>query len=568
MSSSDSDTNKKEQELFNNEKPDVVSPAVDTGSDDDEVYTFLGMTGSKLHFSVALMCGVGFILFGYDQGVMGSLLTLEPFRKTFPEIDTVTYGFSRSAYQGFAIGIYEIGCMASALSTMWLGDKYGRVKLVYLGCFIMIIGGALQACAYSIEHLIVARVVSGLGNGFITATVPVWQSEIAKPEKRGKLICIQGGLIAGGIGISYWVDFAFYFTRNLHPHEDVSWRFPIAFQCVFPILMMPFLLKLPESPRWLLRKGREHDARKVFSALEGVPANSSIVNEEIQEIQEAIRMENSVGAEKFSLNILFSQGPKRHFHRLSLAAWAQLIQQICGINLITYYAGTIFEEYIGLDPLDSRILAACNGTEYFLASLIPILFIEKWGRRPLLIAGATGQCICMVVLTIATYYSDDNYGGRHDGAPIVAAIFLFGFNTFFALAFLSEMWLLPPELTSLEIRAPSAAISTACNWISNFVIVIITPICFQSIGPFTYTIFAAINFLIVPVLWLFYPETKGRSLEEMDHIFNQTPINQPWKVVGIAKRMPYKHAGLHDDENSVGELVSRASSKAHVSYVN
>ncbi|EGV62814.1 hypothetical protein PSN45_000912 [Yamadazyma tenuis] len=544
--------------------PSPVQYSDSNGSDDDQIYSYIGMQGKKLHLAVAIMCGVGFILFGYDQGVMGSLLTLGHFRETFPEIDTVTYGYSRSAFQGFAIGIYEIGCFASALSTIWLGDKYGRIKLVFAGCFIMMIGGALQACAFHISHLIVARVVTGLGNGFITSTVPVWQSEIAKPEQRGKLICIHGALIAGGIAISYWVDFAFYFTRNLHPHQAVSWRFPIAFQCIFPLVIMPFIFKFPESPRWLLRQGRVHEARKVFSALEGVPANSAIVNDEINEIEESIRMEKSTGADKFSFRRLFKQGPKRHFHRLCLAGWAQLIQQICGINLITYYAGTIFEQYIGLNALDSRILAACNGLEYFLAGLIPILFIEKWGRRPLLIAGSIGQCVCMVVLTVASYYSDDKWGGRRNGAPIVAAVFLFGFNTFFALAFLSEMWLLPPELTSLETRAPSAAISTCCNWLSNFVVVMITPVLFQSIGPFTYALFAGINFLIVPVLYIFYPETKGRSLEEMDLIFNKTPINKPWQVVRIAATMPYHHAGLHEEET---ELVSRVSSKTHVSHI-
>lgn len=527
----------------------AIEESKDTGRDDSAVYSYIGYKGPKLHFAVSFCAGVGFLLFGYDQGVMGSLLTLDNFRHTFPQIDTVKFGYSRSAMQGFVVGIYEIGCMTSALSTIWLGDKMGRIKLVFYGCIIMAIGGALQSCAYHVAHLAVARYVTGLGNGFITSTVPVWQSEIARPDKRGKLICLQGALISGGIAISYWIDFAFYFTRNLTPHESVSWRFPIAFQIIFPIIIVPLILKLPESPRWLLKKGREHDARKVFSALESVPANDSIVNEEIQEIQDSLRMENAAGASEFRFNILFTQGPKRHFHRLCLSSWAQLIQQICGINLITYYAGTIFEEYIGLNPLNSRILAACNGLEYFLAALIPLLFIERWGRRPLLLVGCVGQCICMVVLTVSNYYSADgkNHGGKRNGAPIVAAIFLFGFNTFFALAFLAEMWLLPPELSSLEIRAPSAAISTACNWISNFVVVMITPVLFQSIGPYTYLLFACINFLIIPILYFFYPETKGRSLEEMDLIFNKTPVNQPWKVVGIAKNMPFMHAGAKQD---------------------
>lgn len=451
-----------------NEKEGVETPVdPDSGFDDGETYSFIGMRGKKLHRTVGLMASIGFLLFGYDQGVMGSLLTLGDFRETFPEIDTIKDG-SNSTLQGLTIGIYEIGCMASALSTIWLGDRLGRLKLLYIGCIIICIGGALQSCAFHLAHLIVARVVTGIGNGFITSTVPVWQSEISKAEDRGKIICLQGALIAGGIAISYWVDFAFYFTRNLTPHESVSWRFPIAFQCIFPLFIIPFILKLPESPRWLMRKGREHEARKVFSALDDSPANSHLVNEQVSEIQKAIKMEENATGGVFDWRILFTQGPKRHFHRLCLSGWAQLIQQICGINLITYYAGTIFEQYIGLEPLDSRILAACNGTEYFLAGLVPLFFIEKWGRRPLLLVGSIGQCVSMVVLCIANYYSDDAYGGKHTGAPIVAAIFLFVFNTFFALAFLAEMWLLPPELSSLEIRAPSAAISTACNWISNF----------------------------------------------------------------------------------------------------
>lgn len=533
--------------------------------DDTTIYQFLGWKGKKLSAAVALLCSVGFTLFGYDQGVMGSLLTLENFRKRFPQMDTVDFGYSRSAYQGMVIGIYEIGCMVSALSTMYFGDKYGRVKIVFVGCVIITIGGALQACAYHVEHLIVARVVTGLGNGFITATVPVWQAEIARPERRGKLICIQGASIAFGIGLSYWVDFAFYFTRNLTPYESVAWRFPIAFQCMFPLFIMPFILKLPESPRWLLRKGREHEARIVFSALEDAPANDIVITEQVNEIKKAIEMELALGADQFSVSRLFSQGKKRHFHRLCLAGWAQLIQQLCGVNLITYYSGTIFEQYIGLAPLESRILAACNGLENFLASLLPLLFIDKWGRRPLLLTGAIGQCLCMVVLTVSTYYSDEEWGGHHEGAPIVAAVFLFCFNTFFSIAFLADMWLLPPELTSLEIRAPAAAISTACNWISNFLVVMITPVCFESIGPFTYTIFAAINFLIIPVLYVFYPETRGRSLEEMDLIFTKTPVMQPWKVVGIARNTPYMHAGIHDPEDGTVKFEQEFE-KARVSY--
>lgn len=516
-----------------------------------ETHSFLGMRGNRLNFCVSCIAGLGFLLFGYDQGVMGSLLTLKSFRKTFPSIDTGEHNEhpERATLQGAAIALYEIGCMFSALSTIYLGDKLGRLKTIFLGASIMLVGGALQACSYTLAHLIVARIVTGLGNGFITATVPVWQAEVAKPEMRGKLIMMEGSLIALGITISYWVDFAFYFLDGWDTIHQVSWRFPVAFQCIFPIIILPLILKFPESPRWLLKRKRGKEARIVFSALYDLPENDPLVNDQITEIQEAIDLEISQGAENFNMKDLLKQGEARNFHRTVLAACSQMMQQITGINLITYYAGTIFEKYIGMEPLESRILAACNGTEYFLASLVAFYTIERYGRRNLMIYGALGQAFCMAILT-GTNWKAIESKGTHAGtsAGIAAAVFLFMFNTCFGMSYLGVTWLLPPELLPLQIRAPGAAISTATNWAFNFMVVMITPVAFANIEAYTYTIFAAINLLMVPTVYFLYPETAGRSLEEMDVIFNQTPIMQPWKAVQVAKDLPFMHAGVRDPE--------------------
>ena len=504
--------------------------------DNNEIPSFLGLRGSKLHNAVAGMCGVGFLLFGYDQGVMSSLLTLGAFKDTFE-----VYRKGNPTMQSFIIAIYEIGCMVGALSTLYLGDKYGRVRLVFAGAFIMLIGGALQGCAYTVAHLIVARVVSGIGNGLITSTVPVWQAEIAKPEKRGKLIALQGAQITLGIAISYWIDFAFYFTDP----SPAAWRVPVSLQCVFPLVILPLVLKLPESPRWLIRVRREEEGRRVFAALLEKPVDDYLVNQHMNEVEESLAAERALGGETFLMKRLFTQGEKRNFHRLCLAGWAQLMQQISGINLITYYAGTIFEKYIGIDPLPSRILAACNGTEYFLASLIPLWTIERFGRRPLLLIGTAGQCLSMVVLTITPKVSDNQ--GTSQPPAIAAAVFLFVFNSFFAIGMLSITWLYSPEVNSIEIRAPAAAISTACNWISNFAIVLITIPAFDNINSFTYLVFGMINFLMLPVIYFLFPETAGRSLEEMDLIFKQTPVWKPWQAVKIAREMPFIHAGAMED---------------------
>jgi MFS family permease len=160
-----------------------------------------------------------------------------------------------------------------------------------------------------------------------------------------------------------------------------------------------------------------------------------------------------------------------------------MFQQISGINLITYYAANIYENEIHLSGFLARILAACNGTEYFLASFIAVFTIEKVGRRPLMLIGAVGMSLSMVVLAVT-----NSIGGS--AAGIVAAAFLFIFNTFFAIGWLGMTWLYPAEIVPLRIRAPANALASSANWAFNFMVVMITPVSFSSTGYQTYIIFA------------------------------------------------------------------------------
>lgn len=243
----------------------------------------------------------------------------------------------------------------------------------------------------------------------------------------------EGSLIAGGITISYWLDLGFSF---LDP-SSVAWRFPIAFQNVFAIIIFAFVLPLPESPRWLTLKGREEEAVEVLSAILDLPTDDPYIQSEYSAIKDTVMAQSQV-----SFRDLFTMDENRHFHRVVLAYVNQMFQQISGINLITYYAATIYENSIGMDGLLSRILAACNGTEYFLASLIPIFLVEKVGRRTLMLTGAAGMSVSMIVLAITTSF----YGQTKPG--IAAAVFLFVFNTFFGWGWLGMTWLYPAEIVS------------------------------------------------------------------------------------------------------------------------
>lgn len=331
---------------------------------------------------------------------------------------------------------------------------------------------------------------------------------------------VQGALITGGVCISYWLDFGFSF---LEP-SSMSWRFPIAFQIVFALTILAFILELPESPRWLILKGKDDEALSVLGALNDLPFDDPYIHAEFTAIKDTV-LESQQGR----FRDLFTMDENRHFHRTVLAYLIQVSQQASGINLITYYSETIYQTQIGLSGFTARILAAANGTEYFAASWIAVWCIEKYGRRPLMLFGSAGMVASMAILAAMTAV-----GGT--GPGIVAAALLFLFNSFFAVGWLGMTWLYPAEIVPLRIRAPANALSTSANWIFNFMVVMITPVAFSSIGYKTYIIFAAINAFIMPVVYFFYPETAYRSLEEMDTIFRKT--SSIFNVVKVAKLEP------------------------------
>ena len=187
-------------------------------------------------------------------------------------------------------------------------------------------------------------------------------------------------------------------------------------------------MELPESPRWLILKGKEDEALSVLGALSGLAPDDNFVINEFNAIKEVV-----VEMQKGTFGDLFTMDEDRHFHRTVLAYVNQMFQQISGINLITYYAATIYQSYVHLSPFLSRLLAACNGTEYFLASWFAVFTIERFGRRQLMLVGSTGQSISMIILAVVNFLA---VSSGSQGPGIAAVLFLFIFNTFFAVGWL------------------------------------------------------------------------------------------------------------------------------------
>lgn len=459
---------------------------------------------------------------------MGGILTLPLFLKQFPQIDDssdspIDGRSQRSLNQGIAVASYNLGCFLGAVITIFIGNPLGRRRMIFLGTAIMTVGAALQASAFSLEHFIIGRIITGIGNGGNTSTVPMWQSETCSSHKRGKLVMVEGALITAGITISYWIDLGLSFTDS-----SVAWRFPLAFQIVFCLFILAFVLGLPESPRWLILKGHEEEAKFVIAAIADKEVEDEFVTNEFKAIQDTAVKSDGGYAE------VFHADKNRTLHRTILGYVNQMFQQISGINLITYYAAKIYAD-LQLSPFTARLLAALNGTEYFIASWPAVFLVERVGRRKLMLFGAVGQAATMAIL--AGVNSHDSNAAR-----IAGVVFLFVFNTFFAIGWLGMTWLYPAEITPLRTRAPANALSTSANWIFNFMVVMITPVSFTNIKYHTYTIFAVINFIMIPSVYFFFPETAYRSLEEMDSIFQQVSgLKGALDVVKVARETPHRY---------------------------
>ncbi|KAF8151788.1 general substrate transporter [Crassisporium funariophilum] len=460
------------------------------------------MTGTELNIWVTVACTTAMTLFGYDQGVFGGIIVTPNFLERM--------GNPGPNLQGTIVSLYDIGCFFGAISTFVFGEKLGRKKTFMIGVVIMSIGAILQTCSFSVPQMIVARLITGWIN---TATAPVWQSETSKPAWRGKLVVFEMIMNIAGFSLSNWMTYGFSFTNG-----SLAWRFPIAFQLVFSVVLLSTIPWLPESPRWLLAHGHIDEGVRILVALEGSHATTKdefILNQR-DKILEAVRIEQE-NAPTWRDIMKGNTGDTGMIQRLLLGAGTQWMQQLVGINVTSYYLPLVLQNSVGLSNNLSRLLAACNSVSYLLFSFAGLLLIERAGRRKLMMWGAAGQCVCYIFITGLLSQAANPENGASFGAG--ATSFFFLYYVFFGICWQGVPWLYPTEINSLAMRTKGAALGTASNWISNYIVVQITPTGIANLGWRFYIIWAVFNAIFVPLIWLVYPETANRHLEDIDRLY-------------------------------------------------
>ncbi|KLJ13388.1 hypothetical protein EMPG_11677 [Blastomyces silverae] len=482
--------------------------------------TYAGMSGKKLSLAVSTVATMGFLLFGYDQGVMSGIISDPAFNNMY------TATKDNSTMQATVTAVYEVGCLLGAVVALFIGDRLGRRWMIISGAIIMILGVIIQVTAIEdklpLVQFIIGRVITGVGNGMNTSTIPTYQAECSKSHNRGLLICIEGGVIAIGTAIAYWIDFGAHYGP-----QDLVWRFPIAFQVVFGVFIIVGMFYLPDSPRYLISKDKVAEGEKVLAALAGTEVDDPATQLQKNLVIDSIR---ASGATKAGYKDIFTGGRTQHFRRMVVGSSSQVFQQLSGCNAVIYYLPVLLEESLNKSHDFALLIGGVNMIVYSIFATFSWFFIEKIGRRKLFLAGSFGQCAAMVIVFACLIPGDDQ--------TAKGAIFgFFMYMCFFGATWLPLPWLYPAELSPIRTRAKANAISTCNNWLFNFTVVMITPVMVARIGWGTYLFFAAWNAIFIPFIWLFYPETAGRNLEEIDLIFAKGYVEK-MNYVKAARELP------------------------------
>ncbi|KAF5026446.1 hypothetical protein F66182_1433 [Fusarium sp. NRRL 66182] len=491
--------------------------------------TYVGVSGKSLsRLQTAAIVGPAFILFGYNQAGIGGLLTEQDWVKTFPEIDTVnTQGSEKSArstLQGFVVATFVIGALVGSLSCSYTGDKFGRRNVIFLASVCTLIGEILEASAFGLAQFIVGRVIIGLGIGQLSSIVPVWLSETSAAENRGRQVVVTGLFICLGYTLESWINLGFFEFE----HGPVTWRPPIAIAIAFSLIVMGSIYAFPESPRWLVLKNRSEEARHAVAALRGLSLESTEVLAEVAGIEHSLEETTSGG---MRISDMFKMGDDKLFYRFCLCILLQFYQQMSGSNLVSVYAPILFQKNLGMSAEMSRVLSGGALTWKFLSSFVAFFTIDRFGRRAVFIISGVGMSASMIALAITT-----SFGSENKAAMIAAGCFIYLYNTWVPIGFLGANFLYCTEVAPIRLRMAMSSISTANHWLWNFIVVMVTPVAIDTIGWQYYIVFAVIAACVPISVYFFFPETMGRSLEEIELVFKESP--SVWSTVKFAKSRP------------------------------
>ncbi|KAL6711362.1 hypothetical protein ACN47E_005893 [Coniothyrium glycines] len=485
---------------------------------------------------VVIFSATAIALYGYDQGMMSLINTNTDY------LSTMGIG-EESPIVGVIVAVYYLGCAVGAVLFSKLADILGRKKSIFfslaaasLGNLVMFVAG-MKFANIALPVMLTGRVIMGLGVGGIDAVIPTYSSELSADDARGKALAQEFQSNIFGLVMAFGINLGV--TIALGKSNQWAWRVPIVVMQVYPVLLMAFVERLPESPRWFIFNDKKEEAQEALKEIYGDESKDKY--EELLESHEKEK-DNKVGY----LDML---NPKHaQFHPTMVTIMCQVNQALTGYGAVSVYGPQIFE-LLGFPVRTSEYLTLGNYTSYFFLMTIAWLLIDALGRRQLLIQGSIILSSCFALLAL--------FGGLAANASsldipilvpgIIGTLTLFVATGAFGIGWLATVWLIPTEIFPTTARAQGTAISVIVWGLANFSITFLTPVLFNNLDYFIFLVFAATNAIAGLWTYLYLPETGGRTFEENQNFFKEAGEQGTWRVGKVGKG-EYKHMLYPNEE--------------------
>ncbi|KAI1387690.1 general substrate transporter [Hypoxylon trugodes] len=462
--------------------------------------TLLGKV--RAYWLGSVVCMGGF-LFGYDSGIVGGVLTLASFQSDY------RYGSADKTHtSSLAVGLQQLGGFLACFLAWPMTDKLGRKKSLMISSFVFCIGVVIQTInTHSLPAFYVARLVSGIGLGAATVAVPMFNSEMMPKEMRGQVGSFFQWFYTFGIFVSYWVDYGV--ARGIASTNPSQWQIPIGLQLAPAVFLGLGMLTVPESTRWLTKKGKHDEAWK---SLQWIRADDSqTTTEEMEEIRAGVTAEEMATQDFRVKELLEGENFKRVF-----AAFAVFTaQQATGATAFAYFGPQYFNLIVGNGEQSLLLTAIFGAVKVVACGIFVLFFSERLSRRQVLIGGAAFMAACQITTAaVVKSFPAPNGGGQTvapSGIATVALIYLFVIAYNFSWG--PMPWPYVSEIFPARIREPGVAVGVASQWLFNFIFSLTTPYMISSMGWGTFLLWGIFDAVIAILSFAYLKETRGLSLE-------------------------------------------------------
>ncbi|KAH9232308.1 hypothetical protein K456DRAFT_1725637 [Colletotrichum gloeosporioides 23] len=459
----------------------------------------------KDHYTilVAMFACLGTFLYGFDTGIATT---------TIAHLSFVEYMTNPSnAIIGSVVATYIAGEAVGAIMQILIADKLGRLRFMHLQCIIVSLGCAIQTGAVNVGMFLGGRIIAGIAVGALSGTVPIYLSEISPPKIRGLIGGLNGVGLAFGTMTSNWVGFAGGFA----PYGQAQWRVPLGLQIPWGIVLFTGLITfMPNSPRQLIQRGRVEEARHEFTRIRS-DLQSHVVQEEfgLMKAQIEFELQREIPT--------FKEIWKTYRRRVLVSVSVQILTSVTGVNVVQYYQTSLYRS-LGIDSTTILALAAVWGTCAFLATTVSVLILpDRWGRRKMLLAGVAWVIVVEIYCAVMqrSFQNTDNRIGK--GFAILG-IYLFAVGYYSLIN--PVTWIYGAEVLPISIRSKIMGVAAAAHYIVNVGVTQAGPSAFATIHENYYYVFVGCCSVFFVIIYLYYPETKQKTLEEIAAAFGDRVV--------------------------------------------